>query len=201
VVSGPTQLIDISATIFGLLDLPLPARMRGTDLGPWLATPPAPANRLPPAFAEVEDKRMVVAGSEKLICDVSKDYCSYFDLRPTRASSTTWPTSARIGWRFLRQRLDKWLGEQARYETKLMGAADGTDELARAIERGRLGDASAALTLAEMLAGSAPVGARREAASLLVTALPPRQETLTCLARGRGQGRRRRGARLGRRGG
>ena len=180
-VSGPTQLIDIPATILGLLDLPLPARMRGTDLGPWLATPPAPVNRLPPAFAEVEDKRMVVAGTEKLVCDVSRDYCSYFDLladpreqhdladqRPERLAS-------------LRQLLDKWLGEQARYESKLLGAADGPGELARAIERGRLGDASAALPLAEMLMGSAPAVARREAASLLVTALPTRQETLATL--------------------
>jgi arylsulfatase A-like enzyme len=180
-VSGPTQLIDIPATILGLLDLPLPARMRGTDLGPWLATPPAPANRLPPAFAEVEDKRMVVAGTDKLVCDVSRDYCSYFDLQadPREQHDLADQRPERLA--FLRQLIDKWLGEQARYETKLLGAADGTGELARAIERGRLGDASAARALTEMLIGSAPVGARREAASLLVTALPPRQETLATL--------------------
>jgi arylsulfatase A-like enzyme len=181
VVSGPTQLIDIPATIFGLLDFPLPARMRGTDLGPWLATPPAPESRLPSVFAEVEDKRMVVVGTEKLICDVSRDYCSYFDLRsdPREQQDLADQRPERLA--FLRQQLDRWLGEQARYESKLLGAADGTGELARAIERGRLGDASAALALAEMLTGIAPVGARREAASLLVTALPPRQETLSTL--------------------
>jgi glucan phosphoethanolaminetransferase (alkaline phosphatase superfamily)/HEAT repeat protein len=180
-VAGPTQLIDIPATIFGLLDFPLPARMRGTDLGPWLATPPAPVGRLPPAFAEVEDKRMVVAGSEKLVCDVSKDFCSYFDLQadPREQHDLADQRPERLA--ALRQQLDKWLGEQARYESKLLGAADGTGELARAIERGRLGDASAALALAEMLVGSAPVVARREAASLLVTALPPKQETLAAL--------------------
>jgi len=48
VVAGPVQLIDIAPTILGLLDLLAPARMRGTDLGPWLATPPAPDDRLPP---------------------------------------------------------------------------------------------------------------------------------------------------------
>jgi arylsulfatase A-like enzyme len=181
VVTGPTQLIDISATILGLLDLPLPARMRGTDLGPWLATPPAPENRLPPAFAEVEDKRMVVVGSEKLVCDVSKDYCSYFDLSADPHEQHDLADRRPDRLAFLRLQLDKWLGEQARYEVKLMGAADGTGELARAIERGRLGDASAAATLGEMLTGSAPVEARREAASLLVTALPPRQETLPAL--------------------
>ena len=181
VVSGPTQLVDIPATIFGLLDFPMPARMRGTDLGPWLATPPAPESRLPPAFAEVEDKRMVVAGTEKLICDVGRDYCSYFDLRsdPRERHDLADQRPERLA--FLRQQLDRWLGEQARYESKLLGAADGTGELARAIERGRLGDANAALALAELLTGSAPAEARREAASLLVTALPPRPETLSAL--------------------
>jgi len=181
VVSGPTQVIDIPATIFGLLDFPLPARMRGTDLGPWLATPPAPESRLPPAFAEVEDKRMVVVGSEKLICDVSRDYCSYFDLRSDPHEQHDLADQRPDRLAFLRQQLDRWLGEQARFESKLLGAADGTGELARAIERGRLGDASAAVALAEMLTGGAPALARREAASLLVTALPPRQETLVAL--------------------
>ncbi len=181
VVSGPTQLIDIPATIFGLLDFPLPARMRGTNLGPWLATPPAPESRLPPAFAEVEDKRMVVAGSEKLICNVSKDYCSYFDLRgdPREQRDLADRRPDRVA--FLRLQLDRWLGEQARYETNLLGAAGGTSQLARAIERGRLGEASAAQALSESLVGNGPVGARREAASLLVTTLPARPETLAAL--------------------
>jgi arylsulfatase A-like enzyme len=177
VIAGPAQIIDIPATILGLLDIPLPLRMRGTDLGPWLLTPPAPESRLPPAFAEVGDKRMIALGTEKLICDAGKDYCSYFELaadpaeqhdladqRPERVSS-------------LRQQLEAWLGEQARYEARLVGAAGSGGDLARAIERGRLGDPGAAVSLADMLCTSAPVAARREAASLLVTALPPRPET------------------------
>ena len=178
VVTGPTQLIDISATILGLLDLPLPARMRGTDLGPWLATPPAPDSRLPPAFAEVEDKRMVVVGSEKLVCDVGRDYCSYFDLGADPHEQYDLVDRRPDRRAFLRRQLDKWLGEQARYEAKLMGTVDGSGEIARAIERGRLGDVGAVVALAEMLTGGAAVEARREAASLLVMALPPRQEIL-----------------------
>src|SRR4029079_11151819 len=38
VVSGPVELIDIAPTILGLLDIPIPSRMRGEALGPWLAT-------------------------------------------------------------------------------------------------------------------------------------------------------------------
>jgi arylsulfatase A-like enzyme/HEAT repeat protein len=182
VVDGPVQLIDIPETLLGLLDFPQPARMRGTDLGPWLAPSAAPESRLPPAFAELEDKRMVVLGHEKLVCDVSKDFCSYFDLAtdPQEQHDLADRRPERLA--FLRQELDRWLGEQARYETKLVGADAGGD-LARAIERGRLGDASVAPTLAALLMGSFPVEARREAASLLVTVLPPKQGLLPALLR------------------
>jgi arylsulfatase A-like enzyme len=180
-VSGPVELVDVSATILGLLDLPLPARMRGTDLRPWLAMPPAPVERLPPVFAELEDKRMVVLGTEKLICDVGQDFCSFFDLatdageRHDRADARP----ERVG--LLRWRLETWLGQQARYEANLVGAARGEGELARAIERARLGDASVALSLATMLRGDSPIAARREAASLLVTALPPKPDSKDAL--------------------
>src|SRR5205814_1788863 len=80
VVSGPVELIDLAPTILGLVDIPAPVRMRGTDLGPWLGVPPAPESRLPPAFAEVADKRMIVWGLEKLICEVTLGYCAYYDL-------------------------------------------------------------------------------------------------------------------------
>jgi arylsulfatase A-like enzyme/HEAT repeat protein len=182
VVAGPVQLIDIPETLLGLLDFPQPARMRGTDLGPWLATSPAPESRLPPTFAELEDKRMVVLGQEKLVCDVSKDYCSYFDLAtdPQEQHDLADQRPERLA--VLRKELDRWLGEQARYEMKLPGADDGGD-VARAIERGRLGDVRVAPTLAALLTGSFPVEVRREAARLLVTVLPPKLGLLPALLR------------------
>lgn len=180
-VQGPSQLIDIPTTILGLLDLPIPARMRGTDLGPWLPASAAPANRLPAAFAEVEDKRMVVLGSDKLICDVGKDFCSMFDLAadPREAHDLADSQPERLA--ALRQRLDAWLAEQVRYESKLLGAAGGSEPFARAIERGRLADTTAASELASLLTSSAPLAARREAAMILVTTLPPRTDTRTAL--------------------
>ena len=181
VVAGPAQLIDIPATILGLLDIPLPLRMRGTDLGPWLLTPPAPDSRLPPAFAEVEDKRMIRLGSEKLICDASRDYCNYFDLTADPGEQHDLADQRMDKVTALRGQLDAWLGQQAHFEAKLAGAADGASDLARAIERGRLGDSSAAGPLASMLLMDAPVSSRREAASLLVTTLPSRTETKEAL--------------------
>jgi len=175
VVAGPVQLIDIAPTILGLLDLLAPARMRGTDLGPWLVVPPASDERLPPVFAEVEDKRMVVKGQEKLICDLARDYCAYHDLRadPREARDQAEARPERVA--ALRQLLDTWLDEQARFESKRLAGAD-TPAAPQAIERGRMGGADAAPALAAMLQSRAPVELRREAARLLVEALPARQD-------------------------
>jgi arylsulfatase A-like enzyme/HEAT repeat protein len=174
VVAGPVQLIDIAPTVLGLLDVLAPARMRGTDLGPWLAARPAPDDRLPPVFAEVEDKRMVVMGKEKLICDLSKDYCAYYDLGidPREEHNLAEARPDRVA--ALRQLLDTWLDEQARFESKRLSGAD-TPDVSQAIERGRMGDAEAAPELAALLQSRASVELRREAARLLVEALPARQ--------------------------
>ncbi len=180
-VAGPSQLIDIPSTILALLDLPIPARMRGTDLGPWLATPSAPGLRLPPAFAEVENKRMVVLASDKLVCDVSKDFCSLYDLAsdPEERHDLADRQPGRADR--LRQRLELWLGEQARYEADLPGVPGGA-EYDSVIERGRLADGSASGDLALLLKSSAvPIKAKREAAMLLATVLPPRPGTETAL--------------------
>ena len=188
VVDGPVQLIDVTPTVLNLLDIPVPARMRGTDLGPWLARPPAPTSRLPPAFAEVEDKRMVVSGTEKLLCDLHWGFCAYYDLaadpheqhnlaeeRPDRAAA-------------MRALLDEWLDGHVRLEPLLAkgSASPEGGPPPKAIERGRLGDLLAAPGLAALMRSpSAPLSQRREAAELLV-GLPPRRETGDALAQATG---------------
>jgi len=183
-IDRPVELIDIAPTILNLLDIPVPARMRGTDLGPWLAVRPAPVERLPPAFAEVEDKRMVVAGNEKLICDLNWGFCAYYDLaadpgeRRNRADEAPGRVAA------LRGILDDWLDGHVRLEPVLSkGAANPNGErVPRAIERGRLGDLLAGPSLAALMTSAdEALPVRREAAELLV-ALPPRQETAAQLA-------------------
>jgi HEAT repeat protein len=144
-----------------------------------LAPVPAPESRLPPAFAEVEDKRMIVVGREKLICDLNWGFCAYHDLtvdpgekrnladeRPDRAAA-------------LRAMLDEWLDGHVRFEPVLArGAANPHGEgVPKPIERGRLGDLLAGPQLAAlMLSTDQPAPVRAEAAQLLVT-LPPRKET------------------------
>lgn len=180
VVSGPVELIDIAPTILGMLDIPIPVRMRGTDLGPWLANPPAPASRLAPAFAEVGDKRMVVEGTEKLICDLNWGACEYYDLKADPGEKNKFGADERPERvAELRARLDDWLDDHLRFEPQLLkGLANpGGEAIPKAIERGRLSDLSYVGDLARMLTSSEPLRVRLEAARLLVTHLPPRPET------------------------
>ncbi|MES1164268.1 MAG: HEAT repeat domain-containing protein, partial [Verrucomicrobiota bacterium] len=173
--------IDVTPTVLDLLDIPVPARMRGTDLGPWLGSPPAAAARLPPAFAELEDRRMVSLAGEKLICDMRQGLCAYYDLTadPHEKRNLADERPGRVA--FLRGLLDRWLDAHLTFEPEAGGeAAGGT--ASRAIERGRLGDASAAAELAELLVSPAPAAERREAARLLVE-LPPLPATAPALQR------------------
>jgi len=185
VVGGQVELLDLTPTVLNLLDISVPVRMRGTDLGPWLADPPAPEARLPPAFAELEDKRMVSLAGEKLICDMRLGSCAYYDLtadpherrnlaeeRPERAA-------------FLRGLLDHWLDAHLDFEPPTAVATGKAGAASKALERGRLGDLAAAPELAALLNSGASLGERREAASLLV-ALPPRPDTAAALARATG---------------
>jgi len=183
VVPSPVELIDVTPTVLNLLDIPVPARMRGTDLGPWLAVHPADPDRLPPAFAEVEDKRMIVWRKEKLICDLNWGFCAYYDLstdpgekhnladeRPERAAA-------------LRHMLDDWLDGHVRLEPLLARGAANPEggPVPRAIERGRLGDLLAAPDLGALLVSHESLAIRREAGELLL-ALPPRPETAAYFA-------------------
>ena len=145
VVDGQVELVDLVPTVLTLLDIPVPARMRGTDLGPWLAGQPAPASRLPPAFAELEDKRMIVSGTNKLLCDLQWGTCAYYDLaadpREQRNLAEERPERAAA----LRAQLDEWLDGHVKLRAaggpRSTDSSDPTGEpVPRAIERGRLGD-------------------------------------------------------------
>jgi arylsulfatase A-like enzyme len=166
---GAVGLVDVAPTILRLLDIPVPARMRGTDLGPWLASPPAPGSRLPPEFAELEHKRMIASGTDKLICHMEIGHCSLFDLTadPGERRNLVDAQPDKVGR--LRAEMDLWLAEQGKLEAKRQGRRDA-DELPRAIERGRLGDTAVADELVALAtSASADSAVRVEAARLLAT--------------------------------
>ncbi len=78
VVDVPVQTIDMLPTTLAALDIPLPARLRGRDLGSLLAGG-APADE-GLAFSETDDYTMVARGSDRLICQRRIAACTLFDV-------------------------------------------------------------------------------------------------------------------------
>ena len=186
VVKGPAELVDVAPTLLGLLDIPIPVRMRGTDLGPWLASPSPPTERLGLAFAEVDEMRMVASAHDKLLCDVDKGFCAYHDLAtdPREQRNLAEARPERVNE--LRTQLDDWLAGHLQFEPARRSAAGDMSGLAggeakpqeaRLLERARLGEGAVAAELAGLLERGASPAVRREAARLLATHLPPRPET------------------------
>jgi hypothetical protein len=167
VVDGPVEMLDIAPTLLNLLDIPVPVRMRGTDLGPWLACRRRRRHGLPPAFAEVEDKRMVVAGTDKLLCDLHWGSCAYYDLAadPARAAQPGRGAPERAA--ALRAILRRLAGRHVRFEPLLAKGASNprAGRCRRAIERGRLGDALAGPELAALMTSARPLSAARGGAA------------------------------------
>ena len=80
--------------------------------------PPAPAARLPPAFAEVEDKRMVVYGDRQADLRLNWGFCAYYDLRadPGRAANLADERPDRVA--ALRGELDELAGRPRAFEPR-----------------------------------------------------------------------------------
>ncbi len=166
-VRAPVELVDVPVTLLGLLDVPSSARMRGTDLGPLLADPPADEAGAPPVFAEIEDLRMVRSGADKLIVDLSHATVRLFDLAADPGEQHNLAAERPAVVARLRGLLAGWIADHRRLERI------EEDALAKhgAIARGRLGDAAAAVELARLLGHSTPA-LRREAARLLASLHP-----------------------------
>jgi arylsulfatase A-like enzyme/HEAT repeat protein len=184
VVRGPVELVDLAPTVLALLDIPVPVRVRGHDLGPWLTSPPAPDDRLRFAFAEVDEHRMVASARDKLICNVVKGFCAHYDLATDPGERRNLAESQPERVAALRGELDAWLTAHAEFEGGA-GAAqggEGAGPLPEAIERARLGDTRAAPALAALVSDEgAALPVRREAARLLATVLPPQPPTAASL--------------------
>src|SRR5262249_16180145 len=164
-VSAPVETVDLAVTLLSLVDVTPSARMRGTDLGPWLAEPPAAEGFAPPAFAEIETKKMLAAGTRKVICDTAIDTCELYDLASDPAERRNLIGAQPGVAAELRGRLDAWIASHSRLEaeTDFRGQAE---RARHALERGRLGDRSAVPELATLVASADP-RVRREAARLL----------------------------------
>jgi arylsulfatase A-like enzyme len=83
VVGDPVQTIDLLPTTLAALDIPLPARLRGRDLGALLtgrdreASPPGNEGL---AFAETDDWTMLARGADRLLCLRKIGSCVLYDV-------------------------------------------------------------------------------------------------------------------------
>jgi arylsulfatase A-like enzyme len=78
VIAGPVQTIDLLPTTLAALDVPLPPRIRGRDLGPVLAGKEQNGQGL--AFAETDDWTLVARGNDRLVCARKIASCNLFDV-------------------------------------------------------------------------------------------------------------------------
>ncbi|MBX3215577.1 MAG: sulfatase-like hydrolase/transferase [Labilithrix sp.] len=79
VIRPPVQTIDLLPTVLAALDVPVPPRVRGRDLGrALLGAEPATEQGL--AFAETDDYTLVARGDDRLVCARKIGSCTLFDV-------------------------------------------------------------------------------------------------------------------------
>jgi hypothetical protein len=157
-VSAPVQTIDLLPTTLAALDVPIPPRLRGRDLGPTLAAPAASRNAVSDqglAFAETDDYTLLARGFDRLVCARKIGSCTMFDVE--RDPNERRPVIDRPD-RVLELRK---LTAAIERETGKVEASDLPD----ALRRGLQGDRDAAEDVAPLL-DDARVEIRRSAAKV-----------------------------------
>lgn len=155
----PVESIDIAPTLLGLLDVDIPAGMRGSDLRRLIAHPELERG---PVFSAVIHKKMVVIWPHKLIADLRFGSYELYDLSkdPGERQNNADRDPDRV--RDMRAEIYAWL------DTLSAKTAQASDRGAQALEWGRLGDRRAVTPLQKLLLDtSAAPTARSEAARLL----------------------------------
>jgi len=160
-VAGPVGTVDLAPTLLSLVDIPPPAAMTGTDLGPWLAG--ADPSRLPAAFSEVLSRKMAASGRHKLIVDFSARVSELYDLEADPAERHN-----------LADAQPRRVAELRREIERRLGVIAGGTRTAReaALSRARAGDPAALPEVLEVLR-EGDSEARREAAALLFALVGP----------------------------
>ncbi len=152
VVEPPVQTIDLLPTTLAALDVPIPPRVRGRDLGPALVGTEAQTEQ-GLAFAETDDYTLVARGADRLVCARKIGSCTLFDV--SRDPAQTKPVADRP------ERVTELrkLAAAIERETGKVEASDLPD----ALRRGLQGDVDAAEDVAALL-DDARVDIRRLAA-------------------------------------
>jgi arylsulfatase A-like enzyme len=171
-VAAPVQLVDLLPTVLAGLSVPRPARVRGADLGPWLAglPPPAPASPSPGpslpgfAFAETDAQTLLARGPLRLVCARRIGACALYDVDRDPGELADVSSDHPSELAAMRAELRAVEASHGRYEKQgLRSEGKGWPE---AIRRGIAGDGDAASDVAALL-DDADVTIRREAARVL----------------------------------
>jgi arylsulfatase A-like enzyme len=161
-VRQPVQLVDLMPTLLSAYGIPKPPRVRGRDLGAWLA-PPEPAVDDGVAFAEVDDASMFARGDDRLVCLKRAAACTVYDVAsdPTEAHALSDPGKIES----MRRAMGGLVAASAKLEGfELSGAT--ANAWPDALRRAFAGDAEAAIDVAPLL-DDVDVAFRRRAAEAL----------------------------------
>ncbi|MEZ4301273.1 MAG: sulfatase-like hydrolase/transferase [Polyangiaceae bacterium] len=164
-VPQPVQLVDLLPTVLAGLDIPRPARVRGTDLGNLLAGKPPPAGFEDGfAFSETDEQTLLARGALRLICARKVGACALYDLAKDPGETRDDPASGGPTRERLRAELAKVAASHGTFE--LSGLRAEGKGWPSALRRGIAGDADAAPDVAALL-DDADVAIRRKAAEVL----------------------------------
>lgn len=158
-IPGAVQVIDFPVTLLSLVDVPPAADMRGTDLTPWLAG--ENPKKLPPAFVEMERKKMVIHQDHKLLCDMARNFCELYHLKNDPGEQRNIIGRERNRATILRNKLNQWMASHVSNRQEKGEAA----EIAALLARGRQKDPGAIAGLIKLSSGELEI--RREAVRLL----------------------------------
>jgi arylsulfatase A-like enzyme len=178
-IEAPVQTIDILPTVLSALDIPRPPRIRGNDLGHWLASahekgvggldraePPLPPSLgPPPAFAETDEQVLLADAAWRLVCTRRAAACALYNLEldPGETRDLSREHGDRLA--SMKAALHRMEAAHGRYEGAGAGA-DPRQPWPEAIRRGMAGDGDAAPEIAALL-DDIDVVFRRKAAELL----------------------------------
>ncbi len=162
---APVQTVDVVPTLLSSLRIPVPPRVRGNDLTPWLSRSQE-KKPLPLGFAVAETDSMTLfaEGSERLICERETGACRLFDLTQDPKQKKDLGLARPDRFKDLRKRARAFSATHGAFETR--GLREGGRDLPEALVRGLAGDKEVAPEIARLLDDADPL-LRRKAADLL----------------------------------
>jgi arylsulfatase A-like enzyme len=163
-VREPVSLVDLFGTLLGLLDLPVPARVRSRDLGPLIAGGTAKDQ---PVFSEVHEQVMAERGDLKLIWDRAADTVRLYDLAADPGEAVSIAERRPEAVRELEALARAFRASHAPLELRPVETAPGSSAWPAAVQRALGGDAGAVPELLDLIAKSNPAPVRRKAAELI----------------------------------